>query len=77
MGRTSRTQERSFGAYGCVIVGRFHGANIYFRCSKCFRTILRVFHADVAKVDLNIVMLHVFQIDVASVLSRSSIINEI
>ena len=40
-------------------------ASICVRFSKCFRTILQVFHADVAKVDLDVVMLHK---DVATIL---------
>ena len=51
-------------------------ASVYFTCFKYSRIMLQVFHANVAKIDLDIAMLHVFHMHVPSVLSECYIFIE-
>jgi hypothetical protein len=63
---------------------KVHVAKVYFKCFRCFRGMLQVFHINVAKVDLDVAhvaiaihvcckslfnMFHLFQTYVATVLS--------
>ena len=66
----------------CICAGLVHwfnaghyGMRFHFK-KKYFRIMLQVFHRDVAKVDLDVVILHVFHTDVASVLSGCCIFIE-
>ena len=53
-----------------------HIANVFFMCFKCFIIILQVFYVDVTKIDLDVAMLHVFRMHVASILFECCIFIE-
>ena len=59
----------------CLEMSNAYGMRFHFK-KKYFRIMLQVFHRDVAKVDLDVVILHVFHTDVASVLSGCCIFIE-
>ena len=50
-----------------------HVANVHFKCFRCFRGMLQVFHKDVVKVDRDVAMgyTRMFQVHVLNVLSAS------
>ena len=47
--------------FWCIVV------SIYFTCLRCFKRMLQVFHVNVAKVDLDVAMLHMLHKNIASV----------